>query len=69
MRISLEALQTLDAIVRNGSFAAAASELHKVPSAVTYVILKLIEWTIGLRVTQEQEEDGLDLSVHGEHVG
>lgn len=41
MRISLEALQTLDAIVRNGSFAAAASELHKVPSAVTYVIQKL----------------------------
>jgi Amt family ammonium transporter len=38
-------------------------------AAVTYVILKLIEWTIGLRVTQEQEEDGLDLSVHGEHVG
>ena len=38
-------------------------------AAVTYVTLKLIEWTIGLRVTQEQEEDGLDLSVHGEHVG
>jgi DNA-binding transcriptional LysR family regulator len=41
MRISLEALQVLDAIQRKGSFAAAAAELHRVPSAITYTIQQL----------------------------
>jgi Amt family ammonium transporter len=33
---------------------------------VTAVILKLIDWTMGLRVSLEDEVDGLDLSQHGE---
>jgi DNA-binding transcriptional LysR family regulator len=41
MRLSLDALVTLDAIARRGSFAAAAEELHRVPSAVTYTVQKL----------------------------
>ncbi|MDK2123936.1 LysR family transcriptional regulator [Parachitinimonas caeni] len=41
MRISLDALMVLDAIDRRGSFAAAANELHRVPSAITYTIQKL----------------------------
>ncbi|MCB1674983.1 MAG: LysR family transcriptional regulator [Halioglobus sp.] len=41
--ISLDALQTLDAIERRHSFAAAAKELHRVPSAVSYTINKLEE--------------------------
>jgi DNA-binding transcriptional LysR family regulator len=41
MKISLDALLTLDAIERQGSFAAAAKALHRVPSAVTYTIQKL----------------------------
>lgn len=41
--ITLEALQTLDAIERRQSFAAAAEELHRVPSAVSYTINKLEE--------------------------
>lgn len=41
MRISLDALLVLDSISRNGSFAAAAEELHRVPSAITYTIQKL----------------------------
>jgi DNA-binding transcriptional LysR family regulator len=41
MRLSLEALQVLDAIDRKGSFASAAHELHRVPSAVTYSIRQL----------------------------
>lgn len=41
MGISLEALQVLDAIDRRGSFAAAAEELHRVPSALTYQVQKL----------------------------
>jgi len=39
--ITLDALQTLDAIERRKSFAAAAEELHRVPSAVSYTISKL----------------------------
>ncbi|MCP5193893.1 MAG: LysR family transcriptional regulator [Pseudomonadales bacterium] len=41
--ISLDALQTLDAIERRQSFAAAAQELHRVPSAISYTINKLEE--------------------------
>lgn len=43
MRISLESLQVLDAIDRQGSFAAAAEDLHRVPSAVTYSVRQLEE--------------------------
>ena len=32
----------------------------------TLVILKLVDGTIGLRVSEEEEEQGLDLSQHGE---
>lgn len=41
MRITLEALQVLDAIDTRGSFAAAAEALHRVPSALTHAIKKL----------------------------
>ena len=41
MRLNLEALQVLDAIARRGSFAGAAAELHRVPSAITYQVQKL----------------------------
>jgi Amt family ammonium transporter len=35
---------------------------------VSFVILKVIDMTIGLRVTEEQERVGLDISLHGESV-
>jgi Amt family ammonium transporter len=35
---------------------------------VSLVILKLIDWTVGLRVTKEVKMEGLDLSLHGEVV-
>jgi len=35
---------------------------------VSFVLLKLIDLTIGLRVTEEQEREGLDISLHGESV-
>lgn len=47
MKLSLDALQVLDAIDRRGSFAAAAEELHRVPSAITYSV--------------QQVEEGLDV--------
>jgi Amt family ammonium transporter len=33
---------------------------------VTLIILKVLDWTMGLRVTDEHEVTGLDLSQHGE---
>jgi DNA-binding transcriptional LysR family regulator len=41
MKLTLEALEALDAIDRHGSFAAAARALHRVPSALTYTVRKL----------------------------
>ena len=41
LKISLEALQVIDAIDRKGSYAAAAEELHRVPSALSYSVQKL----------------------------
>lgn len=38
MNFTLDQLLALEAIARTGSFAAAAAELHKVPSAVSYLI-------------------------------
>jgi DNA-binding transcriptional LysR family regulator len=39
--LTLEALQLVDAIARRGSFAGAAAELGRVPSAITYAVRKL----------------------------
>jgi ammonium transporter, Amt family len=36
--------------------------------AVSYVILIVIDKTLGLRVTEEQEREGLDISLHGESL-
>jgi len=33
---------------------------------VTLIILKVLDWTMGLRVTEEHEINGLDISQHGE---
>jgi len=35
---------------------------------LSYVLLKAIDLTIGIRVTEEEEREGLDISLHGEHV-
>ena len=34
----------------------------------SFIILKVIDMTMGLRVTEEQEREGLDISLHGERV-
>jgi Amt family ammonium transporter len=34
--------------------------------AITWLLLKLLQVTCGLRVTEEQENEGLDLASHGE---
>jgi len=35
-------------------------------AAVSFILLKILDMTMGLRVTQEEEMQGLDLSQHGE---
>jgi Amt family ammonium transporter len=37
-------------------------------AVVSYVILKVVDATVGLRVSDEEERDGLDISLHGETV-
>jgi len=34
----------------------------------SFILLKIIDAVIGLRVTEEEEREGLDVSLHGEHV-
>lgn len=48
-RLTLDALSVLDAIARRGSFAGAAEDLHRVPSAITYAVHKL-EQELALRL-------------------
>src|ERR1700730_11190170 len=43
MKLSFEVLQVLDAVDRTGTFAKAAETLHRVPSALTYLVQKLEE--------------------------
>ena len=43
MNFSLDQLIALESIARNGTFAAAAKEIHRVPSAVSYLISNLEE--------------------------
>jgi DNA-binding transcriptional LysR family regulator len=52
-RLTLDALQVLDAIERKGSFAAAATALYRVPSAVTYSVQKL-EQDLGVSLFHKQ---------------
>src|SRR5690349_16886575 len=49
MKLSLDAFQVLDAIDRKGSFASAANELHRVPSAITYSV-KQLEESLGVEL-------------------
>jgi Amt family ammonium transporter len=34
--------------------------------AMTFILLKVLEWTMGLRLSQEEEDSGLDLTQHNE---
>ena len=37
-------------------------------AVVSLILYKVIDWTIGLRVTAEEEVEGLDYSLHGEII-
>lgn len=50
------ALEVVDAVARNGSFSAAAQELHRVPSAVSYTIRQLETW-LAVPLFERQHRD------------
>jgi Amt family ammonium transporter len=49
-----------------GDQAVAAAVTFVYALVVTFVIAKLIDLTIGLRITEDQEREGLDLALHAE---
>ena len=73
MRLTLDSLSVIDAIDRRGSFAAAAEELHRVPSAVTYSISKL-EDDLGVTLFDRSGHRatltpaGIELLLEGRHL-
>lgn len=66
MGISLDALQVIDAIERKGSFAAAATVLNKVPSAISYTVQKL-EQDLGVTLFRKEGRRAV-LSPAGRHL-
>jgi Amt family ammonium transporter len=60
--------------IESGSFEQVFNQLKGLAVVFVYdvvvslIILKLIDWTIGLRVSKEVEMEGLDMSLHGEAV-
>lgn len=72
-KISLEALEVIDAIARKGSFAAAAESLHRVPSAITYTVRNL-EAAMGVTLFDRRghramlTEAGEELLREGRHL-
>lgn len=73
LKLSLDALQILDAIDRRGSFAAAGKALHKVPSTISYTVAKL-EDDLGVQLFDrigpraEMTEAGRALLDEGRHL-
>ena len=73
MKLSLEALQILDAIDRRGSFAGAAKVLYKVPSTISYTVSKLEE-DLGVQLFERAgpkatpTEAGRELLKEGRHL-
>ncbi|MGO4376773.1 LysR substrate-binding domain-containing protein [Pseudoduganella sp. RAF19] len=51
LRLSLDALEIMDAIDRRGSFSAAGKEMHRVPSTISYTVAKL-EDELGVQLFQ-----------------
>ena len=35
---------------------------------VTFILLKLIDMAMGLRVSNDEEREGLDVTLHGERI-
>lgn len=66
LKISLDALQILDAIDRRGSFSAAGKEMFRVPSTISYTVSKLEE-DLGVQVF-EREGPKINLTPAGKEL-
>jgi DNA-binding transcriptional LysR family regulator len=64
--ITIEALRVLDTIEKRGSYAAAAEQLDKVPSALSYIVQKLEE-QLGVTLFQKQGRRSV-LTPAGRHL-
>jgi DNA-binding transcriptional LysR family regulator len=64
--LTLEALEVIDAIERKGTFAAAATVLNKVPSAISYTVQKL-EQDLGVTLFQKEGRRAV-LTSAGQHL-
>ncbi|MCB5189435.1 LysR family transcriptional regulator [Methylobacillus arboreus] len=73
IKLSIEALEVLDAIDREGSFSAAAESLYRVPSAITYTI-RTLEDNLGIKLFDRSghkarlTEAGHELLREGRHL-
>ncbi|MCX3310300.1 DNA-binding transcriptional activator PunR [Pantoea vagans] len=59
------ALEVVDAVARGGSFSAAAHELHRVPSAISYTVRQLENW-LAVPLFERQHREVV-LTPAGEH--
>ncbi|MBP2197524.1 DNA-binding transcriptional activator PunR [Pantoea cypripedii] len=59
------ALEVVDAVARSGSFSAAAQELHRVPSAISYTVRQLETW-LAVPLFERQHREVV-LTAAGEH--
>ncbi|WP_039660343.1 DNA-binding transcriptional activator PunR [Pantoea sp. MBLJ3] len=59
------ALEVVDAVARGGSFSAAAQELHRVPSAISYTVRQLESW-LAVPLFERQHREVV-LTPAGEH--
>lgn len=59
------ALEVVDAVARGGSFSAAAQELHRVPSAISYTVRQLENW-LAVPLFERQHREVV-LTPAGEH--
>jgi hypothetical protein len=57
------------AIQRNLQEAQAVGAVFAYTAVVTFILLKVVDVMIGLRVTEEEEREGLDVALHGELLG
>ncbi|WP_380180548.1 DNA-binding transcriptional activator PunR [Kalamiella sp. sgz302252] len=62
---SEHSLEVIDAVARTGSFTAAAAELHRVPSAISYTVRQLEEW-LAVPLFERRHRDVV-LTAAGEH--
>lgn len=63
---ALKSIGGVEGSLSNQAFGVAVTVIYS--GAMTAVILGIVRLLTGLRVTPEQEREGLDLELHGEHV-